>query len=99
MTSISGLSIVIPVYNEEECIGTLLDEIIAAVGDDPGKVEILVVDDGSSDGTGTLLADYARRHPSLRILTFEKNAGQSAAMACGFRAATKDHVVALDGDG
>lgn len=99
MSTVSGLSIVIPVYNEEDCIGALLDEIVAVVGDDPNAVEILVVDDGSSDGTASLLAEYAGRCAALHVINFEKNAGQSAAMACGFRAATKEHVVALDGDG
>jgi dolichol-phosphate mannosyltransferase len=94
-----GLTVVVPVYNEEECVGPLLEEIVAALGSDPAGLEILVVDDGSSDRTPDILADFAARCPALRVLTFAANAGQSAAMACGFREARFDHVVAMDGDG
>lgn len=93
-----GLSIVVPVYNEQECVGPLIDEILAATADFPA-LEILLVDDGSSDETPRILANYSGRFPALRVLTFEKNAGQSAAMACGFMNARFDHVVAMDGDG
>lgn len=89
----------VPVYNEAESIGPLLQEIFAVVADDPSQVEVIVVDDGSDDGTAGVLADIAAQHPVLRVITFVANAGQSAAMACGFRAAVQDHVVALDGDG
>jgi len=93
------LSIVVPVYDEAECIGQLLDEITAVVGDDPATVEIIVVDDGSTDGTREVLAAWAARCPAARVFTFTRNAGQSAAMACGFAQARADHVVSLDGDG
>ncbi len=94
-----GLTVVVPVYNEEECIGPLLEEIVDHLGCDDTALEILVVDDGSADATPRVLAEFAARCPALKVLTFEKNAGQSAAMACGFRAARFDHVVAMDGDG
>lgn len=94
-----AVSVVVPVYNEADCIVPLLDEIVAVLGTDPARVEILVVDDGSTDETPRQLADYAAACPVLRVLTFETNCGQSAAMACGFRAARMDHVVAMDGDG
>ena len=93
------LTIVAPVYNEQECIVGLLDEIRAVAGEDSAAVECIIVDDGSSDDTPRLLSEYAARWPVLRVLTFKHNAGQSAAMACGFLAARHDRVVALDGDG
>ncbi len=93
------LSVVIPIYNEEACLDRLLQEIQAAVGCDPARVEILVVDDGSTDGTPEVLRRWRRQCPALRVLTFAANAGQSAAMAAGFRNASMDHVVAMDGDG
>jgi glycosyltransferase involved in cell wall biosynthesis len=93
------LTLVVPVFNEEQAIGRLLEEIVSAVGSSPGAVEILVIDDGSTDTTPQILADFARRCPVLRIITFEQNAGQSAAMVCGFKEATGRYVVALDGDG
>ncbi|HPF70163.1 MAG TPA: glycosyltransferase family 2 protein [Candidatus Krumholzibacteria bacterium] len=94
-----SLSIVVPVYNEREGLPRLLEEMVAAVGDDPATVEIIMVDDGSRDGTDEVLRQWRGRCPALRVLTFAENAGQSAAMACGFAHARADHVVALDGDG
>jgi len=93
------LSIVIPVYNEQDAIGPLLEEVIAAVGDDPSAVEIIIIDDGSRDGTAAVLAGWRPRCPALRVITFAENAGQSAAMACGFSAARGERVISLDGDG
>ena len=93
------LSVVVPVFEEAEAIGPLLEEVVAAVGDDPAAVEVIVVDDGSRDGTPAILDEWRRRCPSLRVITFAENAGQSAAMACGFARARGDRVVSLDGDG
>jgi dolichol-phosphate mannosyltransferase len=93
------LSVVVPVFEEEAAIGDLLQEITAAVGDDPARVEIIVVDDGSRDGTPAILTAWQARCPALRVLTFVENRGQSAAMACGFAHARADQVVSLDGDG
>jgi len=94
-----GLSIVVPVYNEQESIAPLLEEIVAVTGEDPAAVEIIVVDDGSTDGTAGILEEFAARCPALKVVSFRENAGQSAAMACGFREASFEHVVAMDGDG
>lgn len=99
MSSPIELSVVVPVYEEEASIGGLLQEIVAVVGDDPACVEIIVVDDGSRDGTPQVLAAWQARCPALRVLTFETNCGQSAAMACGFAQARAPRVVSLDGDG
>lgn len=99
MNAQRGLSIVVPVYNEQESIGQLLAEILAVVSPLERPVEVILVDDGSVDATAGILADHARRHPELKVVTFAANAGQSAAMACGFRQARYDHVVAMDGDG
>lgn len=99
MPATPELSVVVPVYDEEAAIGPVVDEILAAVGEDPDRVEILLVDDGSRDDTPAVLADLAARHPAVRVITFAANAGQSAAMACGFRLARGRLVAALDGDG
>ena len=99
MGMVPELSVVVPVYDEEDGLDALLAEIVAAVGDDPARVEIIVVDDGSRDGTPRLLAAWRERCPALRVLTLAENSGQSAAMACGFAHARADRVVSLDGDG
>jgi dolichol-phosphate mannosyltransferase len=93
------LSVVIPIFNEDEAIARLLAEIVDTVGSSPEQVEILAVDDGSSDRTGEILAGFAASCPALRVITFAENAGQSAAMACGFQLARGRFIVAMDGDG
>jgi dolichol-phosphate mannosyltransferase len=90
------LSLVIPAYNERENLAPLLDEIRAVLSDRP--YEVIVVDDGSTDGTLETLKSLRSRHPQLRILAFERNAGQTAAFAAGFRAARAPVVVTLDAD-
>ena len=94
-----SLSVVIPVYNEEECVSSLLQEIVDAIGQDPEQVEILFINDGSSDKTEAILQEAQKKCPALKVISFEQNAGQSAAMACGFQMARGKYVVALDGDG
>lgn len=65
----------------------------------PRTAEILVVDDGSSDGTVGVLDEHRRRSRRLRVLTLRRNFGQTAAMAAGFHAAQGDVVITMDGDG
>lgn len=92
------LSVVIPVFNEHENIGPLLDEIGRAIH--PGvHYEIIVVDDGSGDGTADVLARLRRDNPRLRVIRHPVNRGQSAALVTGVVAARSPWVVTLDGDG
>jgi dolichol-phosphate mannosyltransferase len=87
-----SVSVVVPVYNEEENILTLQGELTRALtGVDH---EIIFVDDGSSDGT----AGKIERLPGVQILRFEKNRGQSAALYAGLNAANGAVVVMIDGD-
>ena len=92
------LTIVIPVFNEVESIGPLLDEISTQF-DAETAYEILVVDDGSIDGTPAVLQVAGQSHPQLRILRHRECYGQSAAIASGVRAAKKHWIATLDGDG
>ncbi len=93
------LTIVIPVYNEEDLIVPLMKEIADVLGEDRERLEVLFVNDGSTDKTEHILDKLRERYPVVRVISFEKNAGQSAAMICGFRHAGGKYVVALDGDG
>ena len=92
------LTIVIPVFNEVESIGLLLDEISTEFDAETGY-EIIVVDDGSSDGTPAVLQAARQSHSQLRILRHRECYGQSAAIASGVRAAGKPWIATLDGDG
>ena len=94
MTSAPALSVVVPLYNEEENVPILQKELAAAL--EGLDYEILFVDDGSRDGTrARIQPDPAGR---VRVLAFEKNAGQSAAMYAGLHAARGRAVALLDGD-
>jgi len=93
-----SLSIVIPAYNEAENVPTLLDQLRSALTGWPGGVEILFVDDGSTDATLSLLRAEQSRDARIRVAHFKRNLGQTAAMAAGFRLARGQAVVTLDGD-
>lgn len=87
-----AVSVVIPLYNEEDNIAPLQDELASALtGLD---YELVLVDDCSSDQTLARI----RRGPGVRVLEFSKNTGQSAAMYAGIHAARGDVIVLLDGD-
>jgi dolichol-phosphate mannosyltransferase len=86
------ISIVIPLFNEVENVEALQQELAAALAGH--EHEIVLVDDGSTDGT----PERIRARPGLRLLRFERNAGQSAALYAGIMAATGEVIVLLDGD-
>lgn len=90
------ISVVVPVYNEEANVAELADRVSAALA--PREFELVVVDDGSRDGTAEALAALAATRPWLRPLYLIRNYGQSAALQAGFDAAKGDIIVTLDGD-
>ncbi len=92
------LSVVIPVYNEVENIGPLLREVATAL-DGRLEYEIIVVDDGSTDGTLSFLQGLRHELPMLRLVRHRRNFGQSAALVSGVRAARGPLIATLDGDG
>jgi dolichol-phosphate mannosyltransferase len=93
-----ALSIVIPMHNEEANVEPLLEEVRRAVGDFPGGLEMVVVDDCSTDQTLARLRIAAREDARIRVAHFRRNLGQTAAMAAGFHLARGRAVVTLDGD-
>lgn len=100
MTSIQTpeLSVVVPVKNEAANIGPLIEEITAAISA-RGPFEIIVVNDGSSDGTAAELSRLRRERPWLREIRHEQSGGQSAAVRSGVFAARAPVIATLDGDG
>ena len=88
----------IPAYNERDNLAPLLAEISAALQGTGLRYEVIIVDDGSTDGSFDALKALRRQYPTLHILAFERNAGQTAAFAAGFQAARAPIVVTLDAD-
>ena len=93
-----NLSIVIPVCNEEESIGALLKEIDQVVEHSIGY-EIVVVDDGSRDGTLAVLNGLKQELSQLRVIRHLQNSGQSTAIRTGIKQARAQWIATLDGDG
>lgn len=93
-----ALSIVIPVYNERENVSRLYEKLKSVLFHFPYGYEILVVDDGSKDGTFGVLKNIAQKDKRFRVIRLRRNFGQSAAMAVGFRAARGKKIITMDGD-
>ena len=93
-----NLSIVVPVYNEEENIPDLISSITAAMHGFTESYEIVLVDDGSTDNSFVLLKSLAQRDPHIRLIRFGINYGQTAALAAGFHHAKGKVIVTMDAD-
>ena len=92
------ISVVVPVYNEEENLPILVSKLVEVLKDLHKPYEMIFVDDGSSDGSGRVLREMATRYPSIRILRFKANRGLSPALIAGMREARGDILVTLDSD-
>ena len=93
------LSIVVPVFNEEENVEPVIREIHSVVSSLEKSYEIIVVDDGSRDQTFALLSRLHQSQPTLHIIRLKRNFGQTAALAAGLAYAQGEIVVLMDGDG
>ena len=92
------LSIVVPVYNEEESIPHLHAAIVAALDPTGRSWEVLYIDDGSSDGSFALLEGLGAQDSRVKVIQFRRNFGQTAAMAAGFEHARGQVVLPMDAD-
>lgn len=92
------ISFVVPIYNEEENIPKLVEEIEAVAPDLSNDYEILLIDDCSSDQSLQIIRDLSETIAALRYLSFARNCGQSAALYAGFQAASGDIVITMDAD-
>ena len=92
------LSIVVPVYNEEENVPALYKRVCEAMAPTGLLYEIIMVDDGSSDGSFAALQLIAAKDDKVKVVRFRRNFGQTAAMAAGFNTAIGRVVVPMDGD-
>jgi dolichol-phosphate mannosyltransferase len=92
------LSLVIPAYNEQDCVVELLRRVDEALQPMGRPFEVLIVDDGSKDETPRLLEEGRARYPWLRVLRMVQNKGQSAAFEAGFGAARGQIIATIDAD-
>lgn len=93
-----SISVVIPIYNERENVDRLYDAVRVVLDGLDSPYELILVDDGSTDGTTELLAQLAAKDDRVRIIEFRHNFGQTAAMSAGMQAAIGEIVVTLDAD-
>ncbi len=92
------LSVVVPAYNEVENTPVLVAELLTALAATGRTWELLLIDDGSADGTGEAMEAAAAAEPRIRVLRLARNAGQSAALAAGLVRARGEVIVTLDAD-
>ena len=92
------ISIIIPVFNECESIGYLLDEVLNVMCSNKLNFEIVVVNDGSQDSTSNVLDKLTIKIKELSVISLRTNYGQTAAMAAGFDNSNGEVVITLDGD-
>jgi glycosyltransferase involved in cell wall biosynthesis len=92
------LSIVVPLFNEQESLPLLVEKLLAALRPLGRRFELVLVDDGSSDGTAAALRQQAELVPEMVAVVLRRNYGQTAAMAAGFDASRGGVIITLDGD-
>jgi hypothetical protein len=93
-----SLTLVLPAFNEEPNIDVVIRESLAALPVFADSYEVIVVDDGSRDSTGEIVARWAATNQHVRLVRHARNQGYGAALASGFRASTGDFVMFMDAD-
>jgi putative flippase GtrA len=94
-----GISVVLPAFNEEEIIARTVESVLDALNAWDMDFEVLVVNDGSTDRTGEIVAALGDAHPRVRLVSHAINEGYGASLVSGFEAATKELVFFMDSDG
>jgi glycosyltransferase involved in cell wall biosynthesis len=92
------ISVVVPVYNEEESVPALVEAVRSTLDGQAEPWELLLVDDGSRDRSAEIIAGHERDDPRIRLVALARNYGQTQAMQAGFDEARGDVVVSMDGD-
>jgi len=94
-----SISVFFPCYNEQANVGRTVEKALEVLGKLSADFEAIIVDDGSSDGTGRIADEIASRDGRVKVLRHQHNLGYGAALQSGFKAATKELVFYTDGDG
>lgn len=94
-----SLSVFFPAYNDAPSLPLLLENTFTVLPEVADDFEVIVVNDGSQDGTAEALSELQKKYPALRVITHERNRGYGGALRSGFAAARKELVFYTDGDG
>ena len=96
---LSSISVFFPAFNDEKTIGGLVKEVFEILPSIAQKYEVIVINDGSIDGTAQVLEKLAKKYKDFKVVTHEKNCGYGGALKSGFKATKGDYVFYTDGDG
>ncbi|NTW70010.1 MAG: glycosyltransferase family 2 protein [Chlorobiaceae bacterium] len=102
----ASLSVIVPLLNERESLPELIDQLYLAMQEpelhalfpDPFSFEIIMVDDGSTDGSNRVIEGIIESKPELRLISFQRNFGKTAALSAGFMAASGEYLCTIDAD-
>lgn len=94
-----SVSVFFPCYNEQDNVAGVVEQTLAVLKKLNADFEVIIVDDGSSDGTGQIADEISRLDGRIRVVRHPTNRGYGAALQSGFKAATKELVFYMDGDG
>src|SRR6188474_3444754 len=94
----AGLSIFFPAYNDSGTIASMVIRAVKAASELTSDFEVIIVDDGSADGTAEIADELARTYPQVRAVHHPKNRDYGAALRTGFRSSTKELIFYTDGD-
>lgn len=92
------ISVIIPLYNEEESLPELIAWIEKVMQENHFSYEILLIDDGSNDGSWKVIENLSQSRSQIRAIKFRRNYGKSAALHCGFQAAQGEVIITMDAD-
>lgn len=92
------ISVVVPLYNEAESLPELAAWIDRVMRENGFSYEVILIDDGSSDGSWNVVEELKKQYPAIRGISFARNYGKSAALYCGFAAAEGEVVITMDAD-
>ncbi len=98
MSNILDISVVVPLYNEEESLAELVAWVDRVAVSNKFSYELIFIDDGSSDGSWQVIENLRQQYSTIRAISFARNYGKSAALYCGFAAAQGEVVITMDAD-